>query len=191
MANVELTIREAKDRSLRLFDFGEPIYDNLILLAPSFELTTSKIDVDAILQFIDLGRNVFFVADENLSKDLREVAGECGVQFDVSGTKVIDHFNSISDSVNSDNTQIISNQIAPFSSFFSKETFSQENVIYQGIAHKTESNLQKLNLGLSFFSFLFFSFLSFHFFSFLSFLFFFFISFHFFLFFFTFFQFNQ
>eukprot|EP01091_Cochliopodium_minus_P010828 TRINITY_DN295_c0_g1_i1.p1 TRINITY_DN295_c0_g1~~TRINITY_DN295_c0_g1_i1.p1 ORF type:complete len:449 (+),score=148.76 TRINITY_DN295_c0_g1_i1:32-1348(+) len=156
LGNVELTIKESKDKGLELFEYGEAKYDNLILLAPSLDLSTTKLDVDSLLYFIDVGKNVFFVGDETLSKDLREVASECGVVFDESGKKVIDHFHSLNSSSSTttgtgagENDSVFSaSNLLPLSSLFSPSSLSSSSLLYDGVAFKTESSLRPLHLDV-------------------------------------------
>jgi oligosaccharyltransferase complex subunit beta len=49
------------------------------------------VDVAAILEFIDSGHNVILVADTELSDLIRELASECGIEFDEEGSYVYDH----------------------------------------------------------------------------------------------------
>ncbi|KAJ8320210.1 hypothetical protein KUTeg_001797 [Tegillarca granosa] len=60
----ELTFKTADDASLSLVKYGEFLYDNLILFSPSVE-----------------------------GDPLKELATECGVEFDEEKTAVIDHLN--------------------------------------------------------------------------------------------------
>jgi len=66
------------------------------------------VDVAAILDFIDGGRNVIIAATPHLSDPLREIASECGVEFDEEGSHVIDHFNYATDST--DHTVVVVKQ---------------------------------------------------------------------------------
>ena len=47
----------------------------------------------AITSFIDGGGNVLVAADSNIGETIRDLASECGVEFDEEGTAVIDHLN--------------------------------------------------------------------------------------------------
>uniref|UniRef100_A0A0L8HRZ3 Dolichyl-diphosphooligosaccharide--protein glycosyltransferase 48 kDa subunit n=1 Tax=Octopus bimaculoides TaxID=37653 RepID=A0A0L8HRZ3_OCTBM len=60
----EITFKTADDSSLALTKYGEFLYDNLIIFSPSVE-----------------------------GDPLREIATECGVEFDEEKTSVIDHLN--------------------------------------------------------------------------------------------------
>ncbi|KAK0065140.1 dolichyl-diphosphooligosaccharide--protein glycosyltransferase 48 kDa subunit [Biomphalaria pfeifferi] len=78
----ELTFKTADDASLALIKYGEFLYDNLILFSPSVEEFGGSIDVSAITNFIDGGGD-----------PMRELATECGVEFDEENSAVIDHLN--------------------------------------------------------------------------------------------------
>jgi len=49
--------------------------------------------VDSVLRFIDSGNNLLLATDGGISDSVRELALECGVEFDEQQTAVIDHFN--------------------------------------------------------------------------------------------------
>ena len=55
----ELTFRLADDSSLALSLFGDYIYDNLLILAPSTEEFGGDLSIQSIIDFIDSGHNVF------------------------------------------------------------------------------------------------------------------------------------
>ncbi|GAB1604552.1 dolichyl-diphosphooligosaccharide--protein glycosyltransferase 48 kDa subunit-like [Argonauta hians] len=89
----EITFKTADDSSLALVKYGEFLYDNLIIFSPSVEEFGGSIDVAAITNFIDNGGNVLVAASSSIGDPLREIATECGVEFDEEKTAVIDHLN--------------------------------------------------------------------------------------------------
>ena len=44
-----------------------------------------------MLEFIDAGNSAIVAADINLGEATRDLASECNIEFDQSGTNVIDH----------------------------------------------------------------------------------------------------
>ena len=52
-----------------------------------------SVDVEAITNFIDNGGNVLVAASSAIGDPLRELATECGLEFDDTNTAVIDHLN--------------------------------------------------------------------------------------------------
>ncbi|KAL8578270.1 hypothetical protein ACOMHN_005661 [Nucella lapillus] len=92
-AGFDLTFKTADDGSLALVKYGEFLYDNLIIFSPSVEEFGGSIDVPAITSFIDGGGNVLVAASSGIGDPLRELATECGVEFDEEKTAVIDHLN--------------------------------------------------------------------------------------------------
>jgi len=89
----ELVFKSADDPGLDLFSYGNRIYDHLILFCPSVEDFGGSIKVSTITDFIDNGGNLFVAADSSIGEPLRELAAECGVEFDEERTAVIDHHN--------------------------------------------------------------------------------------------------
>ncbi|XP_025084607.1 dolichyl-diphosphooligosaccharide--protein glycosyltransferase 48 kDa subunit-like [Pomacea canaliculata] len=92
-AGFELTFKTADDATLALVKYGEFLYDNLIIFSPSVEEFGGSVDVAAITNFIDGGGNVLVAGSSDIGDPLRELATECGVEFDEAKTAVIDHLN--------------------------------------------------------------------------------------------------
>ncbi|KAB0795596.1 hypothetical protein PPYR_12435 [Photinus pyralis] len=102
----QLTFKIADDSSLHLSKYGEYLYDNLIIFAPSVEEFGGSLGVDAITQFIDEGGNILVAGSSTTGDVLRELASECGFEVDEEGAFVIDHLNyDISD--NGQHTKIV------------------------------------------------------------------------------------
>lgn len=87
----ELTFKTADDSSLSLIKYGEFLYDHLVLFSPSVEAFGGNIEVSTITDFIDGGGNVLVAASSNIGEPIKELASECGVEFDEENTAVIDH----------------------------------------------------------------------------------------------------
>ncbi|CAG9862316.1 unnamed protein product [Phyllotreta striolata] len=86
-----LTFKIADDASLVLSRYGEYLYKNLIIFAPSVEEFGGSLNVDAITQFVDDGGNVLVAGSSETGDVLRELASECGFEVDEEGAFVIDH----------------------------------------------------------------------------------------------------
>jgi hypothetical protein len=71
--------------------FGEYNYDNIILFAPHLS-EFSTITFEDLIEFIDIGGNLLFGADSDISDSMRVFAETCGVEFDKRGSEIIDHF---------------------------------------------------------------------------------------------------
>lgn len=89
-----LSFFAADDPAITLTEYGEYLYDHLIIFAPTVEEFGGLIDVPSIIDFIDEGHNVLIAADSSVSDPIREIAEECGVEFDEEGSFVLDHFHT-------------------------------------------------------------------------------------------------
>lgn len=89
----KLTFKLADDANLVLSKYGEYLYKNLIIFAPSVEEFGGDINVDKIAEFIDNGGNVLVGGSSASGDSLRELATECGFEVDEEGASVIDHLN--------------------------------------------------------------------------------------------------
>ena len=88
-----LTFIQAESSELSLKKFGEYIYDNIILFAPSTE-DFSAITFDEITDFTSNGGNILMAVDGDMSESMRAFAESCGIEFDAKSTSVIDHFSN-------------------------------------------------------------------------------------------------
>ncbi|XP_012259967.1 dolichyl-diphosphooligosaccharide--protein glycosyltransferase 48 kDa subunit [Athalia rosae] len=88
-----LTYRLADDANLVLSKYGEYLYSNLIIFAPSVEEFGGVLSIDAVTDFIDGGGNVLVAGSSQSGDVLRELASECGFEVDEEGAAVIDHMN--------------------------------------------------------------------------------------------------
>lgn len=90
----QLTFKMADDSSLALSKYGEYLYSNLIIFAPSVEEFGGAIDMNAITDFIDNGGgNVLVATSSEVGDILRDLGMEVGLELDERGTSVIDHLN--------------------------------------------------------------------------------------------------
>ncbi|KAH8409056.1 hypothetical protein KR009_005898 [Drosophila setifemur] len=87
----KLTYKLADDSSLLLSRYGEYLYKNLIIFAPSVEEFGGDISVERLAQFVDDGGNVLVAGSEKSGDALREFASECGFELDEENAAVIDH----------------------------------------------------------------------------------------------------
>ena len=90
----QLTYKMADDSGLALSKYGDYLYDNLIIFAPSVEEFGGSIDIETITDFVDNGGgNVLVAASSEVGDILRDLGMEIGLELDERGTSVIDHLN--------------------------------------------------------------------------------------------------
>jgi len=89
----DLTFSLADNPDLVLMEYGEYLYDYLIIFAPTVEDFGGAIDVPTIISFIDSGRDVIIAASAQFSEPTRAIADDCGVEFVEEKSYVIDHHN--------------------------------------------------------------------------------------------------
>jgi len=115
----------------------------LIVFAPTVDEFGGLVDVTAILDFIDDGHNVILAASSQISDPIREIASECGAEFDEEGSFVIDHFNFDKESVG--HTTIIVNSLPETSLEIPiitgpKPLKERKPVYFEGIGHTVQEN---------------------------------------------------
>eukprot|EP01052_Picozoa_sp_SAG31_P000413 SAG31_NODE_12_length_38498_cov_21.161671_29_plen_404_part_00 len=86
-----LVFADASSEEAALSRYGEWLYDDLVLVAPSVAEFHDSIDVATVVDFIDNGHSVFVAGDVHVGYAIRELAGECSIEFDDEPSLVIDH----------------------------------------------------------------------------------------------------
>lgn len=90
----QLSFKLADDSDLVLSKYNEYSYDHLILFCPNVIEFGGSLTTKTIVDFVDAGGNVLVGANSQLSDPIKEIAGECGVEFADEDTYVIDRFNA-------------------------------------------------------------------------------------------------
>jgi len=139
----ELTFSTADNTELALQKYGEYLYDHLILFAPTAEDFGGSVDVDEILNFIDSGHNVIVAASPLVGSTIRELAVECGVEFDEERTYAIDHLNYDSND-DGQHTLIVADNYLKNQIITGSEPIGP--ILFQGIAQEVEDNGLLLDL---------------------------------------------
>jgi len=149
----KLTFHAADDPSLTLTEYGEYLYDHLIIFAPTVEEFGGLVDVPSILDFIDEGHNVLLAADSTVSDPLREIATECGVEFDEEGSYVLDHFHSMSSNIDIADHTTVSIATDPQTTLLvpvitgNKKITERKPILFKGIA-QTINAASGLNVAI-------------------------------------------
>lgn len=78
-----LTFKLADDANLVLSKYGEYLYKNLIVFAPSVLEFGGQIDTEAITKFIDDGGNLLMAGNAAAGDVYREIASECGFEVNI------------------------------------------------------------------------------------------------------------
>nr|AFK47712.1 unknown [Lotus japonicus] len=108
----DLDFKLADDPKIALQRYGQYLYDGLILFCPTIERFGGSIDAAAVLDFVDSGHDLIVAADSNASDLIREIATECGVDFDEDlSAMVVDHSGYAVSSTEGDHTLIASDDL--------------------------------------------------------------------------------
>lgn len=89
----KLTFRLADDSTLVLSKYGEYLYQNIIIFAPSVEEFGGGVSVEEVAKFIDDGGSILVAGSSTSGEAIRELASECGFEIDEENAAVIDHLN--------------------------------------------------------------------------------------------------
>ncbi|KAK8624828.1 hypothetical protein V6N13_089714 [Hibiscus sabdariffa] len=131
----DLDFKLADDPKIALQRYGQYLYDALILFCPSIERFGGSIDVAAIIDFVDSGHDLVIAADVNASDLIREVATECGVDFDEDpSAMVIDHTGYSVSETEGDHTLIASDDFIKSDVILGSNKITAP-VLFQGIGH--------------------------------------------------------
>ncbi|XP_015866874.1 dolichyl-diphosphooligosaccharide--protein glycosyltransferase 48 kDa subunit [Ziziphus jujuba] len=131
----DLDFKLAYDPKISLQRYGQYLYDALILFSPTIEGFGGSIDQAAILDFVDSGHDLIIGADANASDLIREIATECGVDFDEdSNALVIDHTSYAVSDTEGDHTLIASDDFINSNVILGSKKI-EAPVLFQGIGH--------------------------------------------------------
>jgi oligosaccharyltransferase complex subunit beta len=146
----KLSFFAADDAALTLTVYGEYLYDHLIIFAPTVEEFGGLVDVPSILDFIDEGHNVLIAADSTVSDPVREIAEECGVDFDEEGSFVLDHFHAVGSNYDHTTVSIEANADTLLNVpriIGTKKLSERRPILFQGIGQKI-NEASGLNIGI-------------------------------------------
>ncbi|XVF15701.1 hypothetical protein REPUB_Repub09cG0178200 [Reevesia pubescens] len=134
-----LEFKLAEDPSLSLQRYGQYLYDALILFSPSTERFGGSLDLAALLDFVDSGHDLIIAADESASDLIKNIATECGVDFDEdSSAMVIDHKSYAISGTEGDHTLIASDDFIQSDVILGK-TKIEAPVLFEGIGHSVNA----------------------------------------------------
>ncbi|XP_012464237.1 dolichyl-diphosphooligosaccharide--protein glycosyltransferase 48 kDa subunit [Gossypium raimondii] len=131
----DLDFKLTDDPKIALQRYGQYLYDALILFCPSVERFGGSVDVAAIINFVDSGHDLIIAADVNASDLIREIATECGVDFDEDpSAMVIDHTGYAVSETEGDHTLIASDDFIKSDVIIGSKKI-EAPVLFQGIGH--------------------------------------------------------
>ncbi|KAK9840322.1 hypothetical protein WJX74_007586 [Apatococcus lobatus] len=107
----QLDYRSADDKKLQLRDWDSWLYDKVICFAAAVPEFGGAADAQALLEFVDSGRDLLLATDSSASDELRELTAGVGVDLEPQGRAVIDHFSYALQSLTVDHT-VVSGQAA-------------------------------------------------------------------------------
>lgn len=130
-----LDFKLADDSKIGLQRYGQYLYDGLILFCPSIDRFGGSIDSAAIVDFVDSGHDLIIAVDNSASERIREIATECGVDFDDDqAAMVIDHTSYAVSDTEGDHTLIASDDFVQ-SKVLLGSTKIEAPVLFQGMGH--------------------------------------------------------
>ncbi|KAI4375703.1 hypothetical protein MLD38_013540 [Melastoma candidum] len=131
----DLDFKLSDDPSASLRHYSHYLYDGLVLFCPSTERFGGSIDQAAILDFVDSGHDLIIAADVNASDLIKEIATECGVDFDEDpSAMVVDHLSHAVSEYEGDHTLIVANNFIQADIILGNKKI-EAPVLFQGIGH--------------------------------------------------------
>lgn len=116
------------------------MYDGLILFSPSAEsIGDGSLKLKDVLDFVDSGHDLIVAANANASDFIRNVASECGVDFeDDASAMVVDHTSYAVSEIEGDHTLIASDNFIKSDVILGGEKI-EAPVLFRGIAHSVNA----------------------------------------------------
>ncbi|GMI65976.1 DEFECTIVE GLYCOSYLATION [Hibiscus trionum] len=136
---LNLDFKLSDDPSLSLQRYGQYLYDALIIFSPSTEKFGGSLDLAAVIDFVDSGHDLILAADSTASDLIKNIATECGVDFDEdSSAMVIDHKSYAISGTEGEHTLIVSDDFIQSDAILG-ETKIEAPVLFKGIAHSVNA----------------------------------------------------
>lgn len=131
----ELDFKLADDPKIALQRYGQYLYDALILFCPTIERFGGSVDLAGILDFVDSAHDLIIAADSAASDLIRDIATECGVDFDEDpSAMVIDHTSYSVSNTEGDHTLIASDDFIQSDVILGSQKI-EAPILFQGIGH--------------------------------------------------------
>ncbi|KZV56231.1 dolichyl-diphosphooligosaccharide--protein glycosyltransferase 48 kDa subunit [Dorcoceras hygrometricum] len=131
----DVDFKLADDPTIAVKRYGQYLYDGLIIFSPSIDRFGGSLDVEGVLDFVDSGHDLILAADSNASDLIRNIAAECGVDFDEGPTcVVIDHSSYAVSETEGDHTLIAADNFIQSDVILGAKTI-EAPVLFKGIGH--------------------------------------------------------
>ncbi|KAL6546049.1 Dolichyl-diphosphooligosaccharide--protein glycosyltransferase 48 kDa subunit [Orobanche gracilis] len=131
----DLDFKLADDPKLALQRYGQYLYDAVILFSPTVDRYGGSIDAASLIDFVDSGHDLILAADASASELIREVAAECGVDFDEDpAALVIDHTSYAVSETEGDHALIASDDFIQSEVILGSKKI-ETPVLFKGIGH--------------------------------------------------------
>lgn len=124
--------RLASEKKIELEQFGEYLFDNVVVFAPA-ATKLGSLDAPALLTFLDDGGNLLVAGDSEISEPIRALAAECGVEFHESGSAVMDHVSFDAADVTGDHTRILASTYTAASPIVGSLATNPVPVVFKGL----------------------------------------------------------
>ena len=137
----EIEFKIANDKDIKLTNYGEYNYDNIIFFAPTYiESGKNDITIEKLLKYIDDGHDLMIFGSSDAGKFVRDLINEFGADYDDYDSQVKDslylHSNPQESGLNKqlldlyDDEIIISKNVIGINSIFNKP---KGYILYKGI----------------------------------------------------------
>ena len=101
----QLTIVKTAD-AFEISKYGEFNYDNIVIMLGSSKRQASLKNKE-FRRFLDLQGNIFLMFNDSPSEFVRNIAGYSGVEIDIDGSSVVDHFTAVDEMGNDSYTKFV------------------------------------------------------------------------------------
>lgn len=131
----KLDFKLSDDPKIALQRYGQYLYDGLVLFSPTTERFGGSLDVASVLDFVDSGKDLIVAADSSASDLIRNIAAECGVDFDEDPSAVvIDHGSYAVSGTEGDHTLIAADNFIQSKVILGSSRI-EAPVIFKGVGH--------------------------------------------------------
>ncbi|MCQ2815810.1 MAG: dolichyl-diphosphooligosaccharide--protein glycosyltransferase subunit [archaeon] len=138
----EVDFRVLDDSNISLTGFGEYLYTNIIIMAPSLtdeEVKKTAFSIPEMLKFFDSGHDIMILGDKTTNTYVRKLANEFGVDFDDYNSLVRDSIvtHSLKDKLNPSLVEMRNDEIVVSNNLVKIPIITGsvfgKNILYEGI----------------------------------------------------------
>lgn len=126
-------LAEGPDAAFAISEYGEYLYDHIVLFAPALKEFGGNLTLSAVTDFVDSGRSMLVAASADSAGPVADVVAAMGSKLDATNTCVMDHVSYDAKSDPGDHTNVLTRGYADVPGVFATPS---KPLLFSGVAQK-------------------------------------------------------